>query len=416
MHALVWLGQRGAAASGYQVVEVGAATRCCLSLVEAGKVTPVATFGGGRAHVGKALGRIVLHDSQQVEPVVGALTHQGLGDQALQRIGHPGGGREGQQIDDRLGAVQTEATIEHRQLRQGRLLDRGEQIPGPIQGGTHRRLAVVPAAASGQQFEPLVHARQHGVWRNHQHARSRQFDGQRQVVEQVHQRWHGSQIAGIGSVGVVGCQCARFKQLLRLALVHGRQRQGLLAGNAQHFAAGDQETCLRRKRQPKPQACFGLASHLLEVVEDQQAVSAPGDRLANSCQWVGRARRQAQAECGGLHDAVQATRGGQVAEPGAARVVSEPTAGIAQRHAGFANAADAQQCDQAGSAVKLCGQQGQCFAAPDEAVPLGRQVVGQIVQGQPLAVLGIDPVSLGCRDRPLRDGIAGMRLEQLHGV
>ena len=121
-----------------------------------------------------------------------------------------------------------------------------------------------------------------------------------------------------------------------------------------------------------------MARHLLEVVEDHQALATPRDRVPELNHRIVLAQRHVEPMRNRMHDAIQASRLGQIAEPDAARELSErvpPEPGDEPRLAG---AAEAQDRDESRSRVEASRQVGQRLAAPDEGVALGRQAVPRL--------------------------------------
>ena len=194
-----------------------------------------------------------------------------------------------------------------------------------------------------QQPEALVHARQHGRRRHHAHPRSGQFDGQRQTIEKLDKLRDGRSVRGCGCKPAPGGSGAVDEQQGRFVHIHRCQRHGLFAGQTEHFARGHQETSVRSAVEPAAQGLLGMASHLLEVVQDDQAPAAAGDGMAELLDRVVGPQWHAQALGHGLHDAFQTPCRRQVAEPCAAGEVAEPGPTEAYGQARLAGASDAKQ-------------------------------------------------------------------------
>ena len=340
--------------------------------------------------------------------------HQRLFDQRLQHVSHPRRVVERCQVDHRLGRGQGEAAFEHRQLRQRCAFGGHEQIPRPIQRRAQRRLAIVPAAAAGQQAKAFAHA-QHLVGRRHDaRARRGEFDGQRQLVEQGHQlRQRGSVCGAQLRLKARGLHALQ-EHGLRFFGRHRRQHLHLLAGQAQHLAAGDDEARQRQGVQPHSQSGLGAACHLLEVVQHQQAFAARSQCRGELLHGICLAQRQVQRLGDGQRNAVAAARCGQVAEPRAAGVAAQPAAGVALCQTGLADAAHAQQADQPRAVFEASRQRAQCVVAADKGVGLGTQVVRQLVHRQPQAAALEHAVGLGRVGRRGAGRFGRRHLEQCH--
>ncbi|HVQ24146.1 MAG TPA: hypothetical protein VMV01_03170, partial [Planctomycetota bacterium] len=98
----------------------------------------------------------------------------------------PGVGR------DRCGRLLGEAASQDAEAAEEDALLGPQQVQAPVERGAQRLVPLrrIPLAAT-QQRERLVEARDHGLRRQHAHARGRKLDGERQSVEAPAQLGHG---------------------------------------------------------------------------------------------------------------------------------------------------------------------------------------------------------------------------------
>jgi hypothetical protein len=114
------------------------------------------------------LGRVLV--DRQVHPEVRPLervarliyrhpgAQQTLVDQHLDRVDDRRRVGPRRKVDHRLGGFEREAALEHRTLRDSRLLPGDEQVPRPVDCGTQRGLARRGTTCTGKQREPVAHA------------------------------------------------------------------------------------------------------------------------------------------------------------------------------------------------------------------------------------------------------------------
>jgi hypothetical protein len=167
------------------------------------------------------------------------------------------------------------AALEDGALGERRALPRSEQVPGIIDRAFERLVA--RAAAAGEQLEPLAHRLEDLRDAHHANARRRQLDRERNAVEQPHDLARGLHVRKLEA----GAQPARAQREQSQRLVGGQRldRVRPLAVEAEALAAGDEERGLGRKRLPAADRLGSVRDHLLEVVEDEQARAAAGDRV-----------------------------------------------------------------------------------------------------------------------------------------
>ena len=245
-----------------------------------------------------------------------------------------------------------------------------------------------------------MHALQQHLRRHHAHARCGQFDRQRQAIERFGELVHRAAVCRVRRKTLVGRLGPPQEEFHGVVAVQRRQCEHRLAGDAQHFAAGDEELSLRRTAQPRAQRLFGVARHLLEVVKDQQYDAAAGDGVANLHDRIAATQVKLQALRHGMDNAVEVQGLRKIAKPDAAGVAAQRIPTVVQRQPRLAGAADAQHRNQTGFAGKGGGQIGQGLAPADEAVALGLQAVRDFAAGQPTAtVVGDAPSLVGVRRR-----------------
>ena len=153
-----------------------------------------------------------------------------------------------------------------------------------------------------------------------------------------------------------------------------------------------------------------MPRHLLEVVEDHQAAAAPGDGMAELHHRIVTAERNVETQGHRAHDAVEAARGRQIAEPDAAWKLAEIAAAVARHQARLAGAAEAEHRHEARARLDALGQPVQCLGAPDEGVALGWQTVPDLAHRRLAVRLGNrhgKPIT------PSGNGGHGLRTEQL---
>ena len=233
--------ERRAATSGHQVVQV--CTRMFSGTLRPQRSKPFAVprqrrGQGGRAAAGVAafglqmLGGIGLHAHQQIKALGAQRPHEALVDERLHHVHGPRRVGQGGKVDHGFGGFEREAALEHRDLRQRGFVGRGQQVPAPVESGPQRGLAVVAAAAAGQELEALAHAGQQGARRQGAHARGSQLNGQRQAVEQFHQRGYGRFVFGAGFEVAPRRGSAAHEQGLRIGRLQRSHGQRLFACDA----------------------------------------------------------------------------------------------------------------------------------------------------------------------------------------
>ena len=166
--------------------------------------------------------------------------------------------------------------------------------------------------------------------------------------------------------------------------------------------------------EPVTDALFGQRGDLLEVVQDDQAMAAPGQRAAQLRHRVADAQRHPQAMGDGVDDTVERVRLRQVTKPGAAGIVTQPAPAIALRQPGLADTAEAEQRDQPCATGKTRRQFLQRLSPSDEGVALRGQRIAQLAHRHPQVVQprhAVGLVGIG-RRHEWRLGIAS--LKQLH--
>ena len=130
-----------------------------------------------------------------------------------------------------------------------------------------------------------------------------------------------------------------------------RQRldgEDLLARQVEPLAAGDDEGRVGGPVEPAAEGGRGVLQDLLEVVEDDQATAAAGNRVAELHAGVVLAEGDVERRGDGEEDPVERTCLGQIAEVDAARPVAEPGPAVAAHEAGLAGAARAEDGEQPG--------------------------------------------------------------------
>jgi len=406
----------------HQVVDFHAGSRHRALLAEPRKVPAVPRLGGGErrgaapreAPFGaQVLRRVLLDAHQHVEPPVARPPYEGLVEQRLHRADGPGLILVCGEVQHGLGGLHREAALEHRELRQRRLVGQRQQIPRPVEGRAQRRLPVTAPAGRRQQLEPLAHAREKRSRRHHAHSRCGQFDRQRQALEQLHQRIDGRTIL----FGRLEVALRRLRPLHEKHRGVGgrerRQREGLLPHESQHLARGHHEACLCRPLEPSPQRFFGVTRHLLEVVENDQTSAARCDGIAELGDRLFLAQRNGECLGDGVCNAVQASGLRQIAEPDTAGEVSEPAPTEARDQPRLARATDPQHRDETRAGVEAARQFGQGLATAHEGIKLGGQAVLDVPGRQPDVALADHAIALGCIGGRHEQRVGLADLEQL---
>ena len=128
----------GTAACRDEVVGRRAAVGRRGALVERGEVVPMPGLGPQpqcRAAAvelmrgAEVLAGVLLHAAQQIEAVFAEAAHHRLLEQRLDRVEHPGVRPTDGKVEHGLGIGQSEAALEHRELRERTLVARRQQIP-----------------------------------------------------------------------------------------------------------------------------------------------------------------------------------------------------------------------------------------------------------------------------------------------
>ena len=231
--------------------------------------------------------------------------------------------------------------------------------------------------------------------RQHGDARGCELDRERQPVEQARDLGHG------GTLRVVEDEAGPLRLRAHDEELDRRpvQRQRLdrlhhLAGDVQAFAAGDHEGRLGRAVEPAADRGGGVLRDLLEVVEHDQAAAAAGDRLRELRRGIAGTEADAERAAGGVVDAVERRRLGEIAEPHAARPVAEPGMAVANGEPRLAGAALAEQGDEPRAFVEVARDRLQVGAAADEGVAFCRQMARDLAHRLPQVAAAHDAVRL----------------------
>ena len=237
-------------------------------------------LAGGDQPVPRVLADRFQHHKARFAVGLGLL-HQALADQRFHGLENT---QRGFDIADCVYRFQGAASDKHGEPPEQFLLVGGEQVMAPIDRPAQRLLPCRQVARPAhEKAQPMAELREHALRRQHPHPRRGEFDRQRQAVEPVADLRHrGSVLVGDREGGLhrhraLDEQGHRFvlgQSIQRRQASEVGQRQGRngiirLAGQTQHFPAGDQHFQAWRSAQELAEQWRGI-DHLLEVVQHQQ--------------------------------------------------------------------------------------------------------------------------------------------------
>ena len=307
----------GAPAGNDQVVGLGAAVGAWpavrpgrRSVASAGARPPAAAPRAGTGSLspdrGQLFAGVVLHAAQQVEaPAVDPRTSDFSTSACT--TSRPRGRRRTPPGRPRPRPREREAALEHRQLRQRRLFGRRQQVPGPVQRGAQRGLAVAAAAAAGQQLEALAHALQQHARRHHARPRRGQFDGQRQAVEQVDQRPPRRLRPAPRARPSTPAACRRWRNICTASSpASGASTSACSPTMPSTSRLVTMKRRLRRRFEPDGPASPRRGAPPARSCPGSPGRPARGDRRAELLHRVAPAQRHVPGPGHGVHDAVHA--------------------------------------------------------------------------------------------------------------
>ena len=206
----------------------------------------------------------------------------------------------------RLGRLQREAALEHRQLRERGLLGLRQQLPRPVERRAQRGLPLgAPPVVASSLNRSLMRAS--SVAAHHPDAGGRQLDRQRQPVEQLDQRLDRGRVGAVGSKSRLA-DCARCTNSAEAS----RGASGASGSTARRRAraprARDEEARVAGAAEPVAERRLGVTRDLLEVVEHDQAAAATGDGVPELHRRIVLAERHVEGLGHRRRDAVDAAR------------------------------------------------------------------------------------------------------------
>ena len=185
-------------------------------------------------------------------------------------------------------------------------------------------------ARADEDLKAVFQARQKLPRRQRHHPCRRQFNGQRQPVQQR------NDFLNDGSTRrrqfEVGCARPRsHREQLHASTVNGQwlQEHDVLGRQRQHLAARDHEAGLRCTLQPRRQGRRSERADLLEVVEQKQAFPATGDDATELRYGIVGAKGNIERGRHRERNSGHAARLREVAEINATGPVSQPSPGVA---------------------------------------------------------------------------------------
>ncbi|HEY5321419.1 MAG TPA: hypothetical protein VIK58_01255 [Caldimonas sp.] len=251
------------------------------------------------------------------------------------------------------------------------------------------------ARIRSERTETIAQARHELLQGQDADPRGGELDRQGQPVEQANDLADGFALGGVGHEVVAARLRAMHEKIDCIAVERqGLQRKDDLARQAQRLAARDEERRLGGAVQPGSDAGWSVANDLLEVVEDQQATAAAGDRMSElprgivATKWYGEHARNDKA------DAVETARFRAIAEVHAARPGTEPAGPVSAGQPGLADASGAEDREQTRRAVQRGVQAAQLGDAPHEGIALRRKVVLCLAHRHPQFAEAHDAVRL----------------------
>ena len=195
---------------------------------------------------------------------------------------------------------------------------------------------------------------------------------------------------------------------------HRREHLRVLARDAEHLAAGDDEAGLGRKREPAAERRLGVPGDLLEGVENDEARAVRGDRRADLLHRVGLAERHVERLGDDGDDAVDAARRRQVAEPRRRRDSRRARRARGEGRAASCRCRRCRARDEPSRPVEERGQRLQRVDPADEDIALGGKVVGGILRAGAHSLSDVhDAIRLGRIGGGSNGALALAALEQL---
>ena len=182
----------------------------------------------------------------------------------------------------------------------------------------------------------------------------------------------------------------------------------------QPLAARNKERGVGRAVEPAADARSRVLDDLLEVVEDDEAAAARGDRVTELDAGIALAEGHVEGDGDDEVHALERSRLGEVAEVDAARPVAEPCPAVATGQPGLAGAAGTGNGQQPRAGVEASSDGGEIGSPSDERIALARQGVAHLARGPPAVVAADDAKRLlGVVGRRKRRAVANTELEDL---
>ena len=299
-------------------------------------------------------------------------TDQALLDERLQHIDDPRSVRPRLEIEHSFGGPEAEPSFEDRALREGRLLPRSEEIPRAVDRRTERG---VPSGAAPRENAETLGDPIDDLRRRHDPETCRgKLDRERDPIHEPHQLSDRDRLGAAGLDRAL--PASAFHEKLDATLERKRfDRLHRLSGESQPLAARHDEHRLRRAREPRRDGLAGKLHHLLEVVEDDAAAPAAGDRMTQLRHDVAGTERDPEPLAHSRGDSIFVLRFRQIAEPHSPGPLVEAPPRVADRESCLPDAARAEERHQARASSEPRRKIAEFLFASDEGVALRRQAV-----------------------------------------
>ena len=174
----------------------------------------------------------------------------------------------------------------------------------------------------------------------HTYPSCREFDRERQAVEQPHDFGHRSAVNVANDEIRLLRAGAGGEEIDRFFLQRQRfDQQDLLARQVEPLATGDHEGRVGGPIEPAAEGDRGVLQDLLEVVQDHQTATAAGNGVAELHAGIILAERDGERRGDGEKDAVERTRLGEIAEVDTTGPFAKPRPTVATDEASLAGAA-----------------------------------------------------------------------------
>lgn len=254
-------------------------------------------------------------------------------------------------LEDMFGSFEGKPAAKDRALCEGIAFCVVEEIPRPVDGSAQCGLSGGNALAGvGEDVETLLKTLEEGLWREDVDACCGKFDGKGQTVEVLDDLFDDTEFLFEGLPTRAKCAGAIQKELDGLIIGKGREWECTFADKLEFFARGNKEADEAFFLGPAADGGEGVWGELLEIIKDDQGLSATMQRIADLVDVLfdfARLEGDAKGLCDALEHFGEGVTFAEVAEPDAAVEMIELLEAKVLCKTGFSRPTGAKEGDQA---------------------------------------------------------------------